>query len=94
MQYVIDPDHPALPGHFPGQPVVPGVVILSLVLDDVAAAAKPLRVVGIRRVKFLRRLLPGESLRVEAGPPQSGKLAFKCWVQDYLLAEGQAILAT
>jgi 3-hydroxyacyl-[acyl-carrier-protein] dehydratase len=92
MQYTIDANHPSLPGHFPGQPVVPGVVILSMVLEEVATVAKPLRVLGLRRVKFLRRLLPGEMLRVETGPLQPGKLAFKCWVQDNLLAEGQATL--
>jgi 3-hydroxymyristoyl/3-hydroxydecanoyl-(acyl carrier protein) dehydratase len=49
--------HPALPGHFPGNPVVPGVVLL----DRVAAALerwRGVRVARLAQVKFLRPLLP------------------------------------
>ena len=35
FRLLIAADHPSLPGHFPGQPVVPGVVIL----DEVSAHA-------------------------------------------------------
>src|SRR3546814_5615986 len=35
---VIGDDHPALPGHFPGRPIVPGVVIVDRVLDAIEAA--------------------------------------------------------
>lgn len=64
--FCIGADHPALPGHFPGQPVVPGVVLL----DRVAAAIaewKSARIVGMPPVKFLQALLPGENaeLRLE-----------------------------
>jgi 3-hydroxymyristoyl/3-hydroxydecanoyl-(acyl carrier protein) dehydratase len=51
--------HPALPGHFPGNPVVPGVVLL----DRVAAAierAWQVRVGTLAQVKFLRPLLPDQ----------------------------------
>ena len=51
--------HPALPGHFPGNPVVPGVVLL----DHVAAALarwRGTRVTGLPQVKFLRPLGPGQ----------------------------------
>ncbi len=55
------PDHPALPGHFPGTPIVPGV----LVLEQVLAAAEAwlcctLAPTGLPQVKFLTPLLPGE----------------------------------
>ena len=54
----IDADHPALPGHFPGRPVVPGVVLL----DRVAAAIERetgARVAALVQVKFIAPLLPG-----------------------------------
>jgi 3-hydroxyacyl-[acyl-carrier-protein] dehydratase len=66
--FCIGADHPALPGHFPGQPVVPGVVLL----DRVAAAIadwKSARIIGMPQVKFLQALLPDEEaeLRLEDG---------------------------
>ncbi len=67
--FVIAHDHPALPGHFPGRPIVPGVVVLDRVLAAIEAAggqaAGPLR---LPQVKFLQPLLPGETARIELDP--------------------------
>ena len=57
IRFCIPATHPALSGHFPGQPVVPGVVLLDRVaalVEQVYGAA----VAGLPQAKFLRPLLP------------------------------------
>lgn len=67
--FSIAADHPSLPGHFPGQPVVPGV----LVLDRVLAAAEALLgetppTLHMPQVKFVRPLLPEQPARLRLEP--------------------------
>jgi len=45
--------HPSLPGHFPGRPIVPGVVLLDEVMALAALAHPGRRVAGLPAVKFL-----------------------------------------
>ena len=63
--FSIPRDHPCLAGHFPGRPIVPGVLLLEHVLAAIAAVHGPLHAQHLPQVKFLRPLLPGEPARVE-----------------------------
>ena len=61
----IAPDHPALAGHFPGMPVVPGVVLLDGALHALGAALGcDLSACRIASLKFLSPVLPGQALEV------------------------------
>jgi 3-hydroxymyristoyl/3-hydroxydecanoyl-(acyl carrier protein) dehydratase len=42
MRFSIPSDHPSLPGHFPGRPVVPGVVLLDRVVAAIESVHGPL----------------------------------------------------
>jgi len=90
--HIVGADHPALPGHFPGHPIVPGVVILDRIVADFAAHTGA-RAVGVRRMKFTRPLAPGEEFVVEWGEVQKGGVRFSVKVGAEMLASGQLQLA-
>ena len=61
----ISPDHPALAGHFPGMPVVPGVMLLDEALHAIGAAlGVDLSACRIASVKFLSPVLPGQAIEI------------------------------
>jgi 3-hydroxymyristoyl/3-hydroxydecanoyl-(acyl carrier protein) dehydratase len=58
--------HPAISGHFPGQPVVPGVLILDEVRKIAADwLGHEMAIRRLPQVKFLTILLPGDLATVE-----------------------------
>lgn len=61
----VDADHPSLPGHFPGQPVVPGVVLLDRIAAALGEDGKG-RFKRVDVVKFLAPLLPDEDAELSA----------------------------
>jgi len=84
--FSISPGHPALPGHFPGNPVVPGVVIL----DVVRRAAEPsfgpgLRITRLPQAKFVRPLLPGQEAAVD--------LELRETLLQFVVSRGDEIIA-
>lgn len=66
------PEHPAFAGHFPGNPIVPGVLLLDAAVHALNADA-PVR---IDAAKFLDVVRPGEALALQATPGKSGARHF------------------
>lgn len=85
----IETDEPYLAGHFPGDPVVPGAVILELVIEALSrrAGARP-KVRRIDAVKFLRPLRPGDELDIELDSLDEITVRFACRSAGGLIATG------
>ena len=61
----ISQEHPALDGHFPGNPIVPGVVLLTEMLRAVETEfGRAIQVQEFRTVKFIAPLRPGQPFTI------------------------------
>ena len=87
--FCIDAGHPALPGHFPGHPLVPGVVLLEQVAQALRAWRGE-RLVRVLEAKFMAPLLPDETAQLQLMQGQAGdsRIRFRILRQGMLLARG------
>lgn len=70
--------HPALAGHFPGRPIVPGVVILDYVGDALRAFLPELvHITGFPVVKFLVPLPPEQTFEIAISRKGEGQASFE-----------------
>jgi 3-hydroxymyristoyl/3-hydroxydecanoyl-(acyl carrier protein) dehydratase len=79
-------DHPSLPGHFPGSPLAPGV----LLLEQVALALREWRGERLARVldaKFVAPLLPEQEAKITL-TAANGRVRFEIRHDEVLLARG------
>jgi len=61
----IPANHPALPGHFPGQPIVPGVLLLDAVIEAAQHwLGTPIRLQTLTQAKFIAPLLPEQAAQI------------------------------
>jgi 3-hydroxymyristoyl/3-hydroxydecanoyl-(acyl carrier protein) dehydratase len=93
--FVVTADHPCMPGHFPGRPIVPGVVLLDQALALVLARFPGARLAGVPTCKFTTVVTPGQTVRVfsDPSPAPSHRVGFICSVEDATVARGIARLA-
>ncbi|QJR15721.1 AMP-binding protein [Usitatibacter palustris] len=85
-RFTIAHDHPAMAGHFPGQPIVPGALILGRVAD-VLRARFAQRPGTLATARFHAPLAPGESVLVEAHR-EGARVGFEVKRGETLVASG------
>lgn len=98
-------NEPFFQGHFPHLPVMPGVLIVEsmaqvgavILLSDEKYKGKTAFFAGINKVRFKRKVVPGDTLRMEVeltrirGPVGVGE--GKAYVGDELACEGEFLFA-
>ena len=91
MHFCIPATHPCLPGHFPGHPLVPGVVVLEQVLLAASqAAGQAAATLRLPQVKFLAPLYPGQDAEVVL-EGQAPRWRFQVLGPDGVVARGEVV---
>lgn len=73
-KFYVDPTREIFKGHFPGDPVLPGVYTIEimaqsadiLILSCQRYAGKTPLFLGVNNVKFLSKIKPGDTLEIQA----------------------------
>ena len=92
-------DHPMLAGHFPGHPIVPGVVLLDAVLDAIRSSrAHAIELESIVSTKFLQAVAPERrvDLTIKFAAEDGGrwKARFVATHEGAAVLEGSFLLAS
>ncbi len=98
-------DEPFFPGHFPGRPVMPGVLILEAMLQNAGIVLHHLAAPGngdpmvtaMRKIKFRRPVIPGDLLqlraRLQSLRPRTAVLAASAMVRDQIACQAEITIS-
>ena len=98
-------NEPFFPGHFPGQPIMPGVLIVEAMAQTAGVLAfksipegdqkKAVYFLGIDNVRFRKPVIPGDQLRLELEVTRQRQSIWgfkgKAWVDGKLVAEADLL---
>ena len=88
IERTFSPGHLAAEGHFPGNPIIPGAVLLAEVLRAIESdLGRGLHACHLKSAKFVHPVRPGDRVSIEYSGRGEDAIRFTC------SAGGRAVLA-
>jgi len=78
FDFIIDSTHPSIPGHFPGNPIVPGAVIIENVIEAFCKLDSSKKVISLSTVKFLKPIATKQKVAVNFCSISTELISFEC----------------
>ena len=74
FEILMKEEHPVYQGHFPGQPITPGVLTMQMIRDCVGMSlSRQLHYTTIKNCRFVAMVRPGDRLRLNLQPEVTGE---------------------
>jgi 3-hydroxyacyl-[acyl-carrier-protein] dehydratase len=90
VERVFQPEHPASRGHFAGNPIIPGAVLLSETIMAIGPGLDAGRLpLLITSAKFLHPARPGDRVVIEYYRTRQAEVRFACSVDGKPVLTGQ-----
>ena len=85
-------DHAAAQGHFPGNPIIPGALLLSEALRAIESSlGRDLCPYQIRSAKFIRPVRPGERVSIDFSRRDEKRISVSCKVGATTVLAGEVV---
>ena len=91
--FIVPAEHPAFAGHFPGSPILPGVVLLDWALQAICdGTGMVLQNCTINSVKFLSPAQAGDALTIAYRRQDNGAIHFDISTAAHKIASGSVLI--
>lgn len=90
-QVSIPAESPWFEGHFPGDPLLPGIAQLHMVMEAIRATLnEAVCLTGLKRVRFKRIIRPEETIDIAVDPVEdkSGMYRFQLTIEGEIACSG------
>lgn len=83
LSFSFPQNHPSFSGHFPGNPIVPGVLLLERVMTYAQSQINaPLEHCALLNVKFLASVAPGDNLILAFSESTANSFKFAVYIAN------------
>lgn len=91
----VKPDSPWFSGHFPDNPILPGIAQLAMVFDTIKQGThKDFKITNVQKVRFKQIVRPGDQLKLTVQPISENLFyySFRIMVKGDVVCTGTMLL--
>jgi 3-hydroxyacyl-[acyl-carrier-protein] dehydratase len=94
----VSADSPWFSGHFPGEPILPGIALIYMaeqaIIQDALAKGEQVQLHALKRVRFTQLVRPGETLSLNISGEEAGEeilFSFKVTNKENIVCSGAIV---